>query len=141
MYSNLAFSLLSSFAGLAGSATVTAFVTTACNIINIFGSSLGVHASVGSPFLITTWASFGLTLLTNWYVLGLWFFQFRTIEVKVQRRSPHFIIPPVSPRRLVETVETSGETVPTINTISTFNSKTSFHMRRGSKRQSQYANF
>jgi len=138
MYSNLAFSILSSFAGLAGSATVTAFITTAYNIINVFGSSLGLHAGLGSNFLILTWTSFGLTWLTNWYILGLWFFQFRTIEVRVQRRSPQLFVPPLSPQVLTETLETSGDTVPTINT---FKSKTSFSIRRGSRRQSQYADF
>ena len=141
MYCNLGFSILSSFASLAGSATVTAFITTAYNMINIFGSSLGLRAGLGSPFLILIWLSFGLTCLTNWYVLGVWFFQFRTIEVRVERRSPQFLVPPTSPQRLTETVETSGDTVPTIKTINTFNSKTSFSIRRGSRRQSQYADF
>lgn len=55
--------------------------------MNIFGAALGVKAGLGTSFLILTWVSFGLALLTNLYVLSVWFFQFRTISVKVQGRS------------------------------------------------------
>jgi hypothetical protein len=87
MYNNLAFSIIGVLFNLAGSATVTAFITTANNIVNLFGEALGLKAGLGTRFLILTWVSFGLALLTNLYVLAVWFFQFRTISVKVERRS------------------------------------------------------
>jgi hypothetical protein len=87
MYNNLAFSIIGVLFNLAGSATVTAFITTANNIVNLFGAALGLKAGLGTSFLILTWVSFGLALLTNMYVLAVWFFQFRTISVKVERRS------------------------------------------------------
>jgi hypothetical protein len=88
MYSNLAFSIIGLLFNLAGSATVTAFIITAKNIVNLFGSSLGLDAEIGYNFLILTWTSCALALLANIYVLAVWFFQFRTISVQVQRLSP-----------------------------------------------------
>ena len=101
MYSNLAFSIISVLFNLAGSATVTAFITTASNIVNLFGSSLGLVARLGTNFIILTWTSFGLALLTNLYILAIWFFQFRTVSVTVQRR------PSPRPVPLQETSEDS----------------------------------
>ena len=88
MYTNITFSIIAVLFNLAGSATITAFVATANNIVNLFGSSIGLHANLGSRFLALTWAGFGLSLLTNWYLLAVWFVDWRTISVKVQRRSP-----------------------------------------------------
>ena len=157
MYSNLFFSIISVLFNLAGTATVTAFITTANNIINLFGSSLGVHAGLGKNFLILTWVSFGMALITNLYVMAIWFFQFRTISVKVQRRSsPQFVMPPpTSPQRLLSVRREQGQgqqesddTVPTINTFNTVNTYNTtntlgtFNTRRSSRRQSkQYADF
>lgn len=87
MYNNLAFSIIDVLFNLAGPATVMTFITTANNIVNIFGEALGLKAGLGIGFLILTWVSFGLAPLTNLYVLAVWFFQFRAISVKVQRRS------------------------------------------------------
>jgi hypothetical protein len=59
MYNNLAFSIIGVLFNLAGSTTVTAFITTANNIVNLFGEALGLKAGLGTRFLILTWASFG----------------------------------------------------------------------------------
>jgi hypothetical protein len=88
MYANLMTSALCAASALSASATTTAFITTANNIINIFGSALGLRAELSSAFLALTWTSFAVALFMNWYLLAVWFVEFRTISVKVQRRSP-----------------------------------------------------
>ncbi|PMD29659.1 hypothetical protein L207DRAFT_574053 [Hyaloscypha variabilis F] len=88
IYANLVISTLNLTSSLSASAATTAFLTTANNIINIFGSALNLHSDLGTSFLILTWTSFATALLTNWYIIAVWFIEFRTISVKVQRRSP-----------------------------------------------------
>jgi hypothetical protein len=88
IYANLVTSTLNLTSSLSASAATTAFLTTANNIINIFGSALNLHSDLGTSFLILTWTSFATALLTNWYIIAVWFIEFRTISIKVQRRSP-----------------------------------------------------
>lgn len=88
MFTNLMTSTLSAASALSASAVTTGFITTASNIVNIFGSALGLRAELSSDFLALTWTSFAVALLTNWYLIAVWFVEFRTISVKVQRRSP-----------------------------------------------------
>ncbi|KAE9376271.1 hypothetical protein N431DRAFT_529122 [Stipitochalara longipes BDJ] len=88
MYANLITSTLTAAFALSASVTTTAFITTANNIINIFGTALGLRAELSPAFLALTWAGFAAALLTNWYLVAVWFVEFRTISVKVQRRSP-----------------------------------------------------
>jgi hypothetical protein len=47
MYNNLAFSIIGILFNLANSTTVTAFITTANNIVNLFGEALGLEAGLG----------------------------------------------------------------------------------------------
>ncbi|KUJ20225.1 uncharacterized protein LY89DRAFT_731450 [Mollisia scopiformis] len=88
MNTNLVASSIGSLFLLSASATATAFITTANNIINLFGSALGLKAELGTGFLILTWLSFVVSLLETCTLLAVWFVEFRTISVKVQRRSP-----------------------------------------------------
>jgi hypothetical protein len=88
MCANLVPSTVSAGFALSASATTTAFITTANNKINLFASALSLRAEPSSAFLALTWTSFAVALLTNWYLLVVWFVEFRTISVKVQRRSP-----------------------------------------------------
>jgi hypothetical protein len=87
-YANFVTSTLNLTSSLSASAAITAFLTTANNIINIFGSALNLHSDLRTPFLILTWTSFATALLPNWYIIAFWFIEFRSIFVKVQRRSP-----------------------------------------------------
>lgn len=87
MHANLLASAVSTIFSLSASATTTAFITTANNIINLFGSALGLKATLGVDFLVLTWATFTASLLGNVSLLFVWFVEFRTISVKVERRS------------------------------------------------------
>jgi len=88
MYANIVASTLSAASALSASAATTAFIVTANNIINLFGSTLGLRAELSVAFLALTWTGFAVALLMNWFLIALWFMEFRTISVKVQRRSP-----------------------------------------------------
>jgi len=59
---------------------------TANNTVNLFGASLGLVAKLGNSFLVLTWTGLVMALLANWYVLAVWFFQFRTVNVTLQQK-------------------------------------------------------
>jgi hypothetical protein len=86
LYLNMGFSTLGVIFLLAGSIAVTALAKLVAGIVNMIGNGLGLYAESGNKFLVLTWVAFVMMLLANAFWVLVWFVEFKTFRLVLERR-------------------------------------------------------
>jgi hypothetical protein len=86
LYINMGFSTLGAIFILAGSIAITVLAKLVAGIVNMVGNGVGLYAESGNKFLILTWVSFVMMLLANSFWVFVWFVEFKTFRLVLERR-------------------------------------------------------
>lgn len=86
LYINMGFSTLGVMFLFAGSVAVTVLAKTVAGIVNMIGNGIGLYAESGNKFLALTWVAFVMMLLANSFWIFVWFVEFKTWRLVLERR-------------------------------------------------------
>jgi len=86
LYINMGFSILGVVFTLAGSIAVTVIAKLLAGVVNMIGNGVGLYAESGNKFLALSWIASVMILLANAYWLSVWFVEFKSFRLVLERR-------------------------------------------------------